>query len=101
MCHDAQEIPITLGLSCSISQGSILGPLLWNIAFNVVLQFPMPRGTITIKIADDKLVVAKRDTVDEVEGRANTAFRVVSECTRGLGLDLAVKKTQAVVIIKR
>lgn len=29
-------------LSCGVLQGSVLGPLLWNLAFNRVLRTPLP-----------------------------------------------------------
>lgn len=67
-------------------------PLLWNIAFDVMLRLPMPRETITVGFTDDPLIVAKDDTIYEVKDQANTAFCAVLECIRCSGLDLAVEK---------
>lgn len=75
LCQDAQEIPIRLGLSCGVPQGSVLGHLLWNI--DEVFRLPLPRRTITIGFADDTLVVTEGDTVDEAEDHANTVLAYV------------------------
>lgn len=61
----------------------------------------MPRATITIGFADDKLIMAKEGTIFEVEGHDITALCVALECIRGLGLELAVEKIQAVMFTKR
>lgn len=80
---------------------SVLGPLLWNIAFDVVLRLSMPKATITIGFADDKLIMAKEGTIFEVEGHDITALCVALECIRGLGLELAVEKIQAVMFTRQ
>lgn len=92
LCLDELGVPIRLGLSCCVSQGSVLGPLFWNTAFDEVFRLPLLGGTITIGFADDMLVVAERDTVDEAEDRANTVLTSVSGCILGLGLELSVEK---------
>lgn len=62
----------TAPLTCGILQESVLGPLLWNITYDVVLCLPLPRGTITIGYADDTMIVAEGDTVEEVQNRTKT-----------------------------
>lgn len=39
-------------------QGSVLGPLLWNLAFDAVLRIALPHGYSVVCYADDTLVIA-------------------------------------------
>jgi len=87
-------------LTCRVPQGSVLRPLLWNIAFDVVFWLPMPRGTTAIDCVDDTLVVAEGDTVEAVQELANAALKTVSDHILGLGLCLSVVKIQAVVFTR-
>lgn len=40
-----------------VPQRSVLGPLLWSIAYDSVLRMPTPAGCETICFADDTLIV--------------------------------------------
>lgn len=93
--------PETVPVTCGVPQGSVLGPLLWNVAYDAVLRLPLPRGTITIGYADDTLIVAEGDTTEGAQNRTNAALVTVSKCIGDLGLRLAVQKTTAVVFTNR
>ena len=93
----AETVPVT----CGVPQGSVLGPLLWNVAYDAVLRLPLPRGTITIGYADDTLVVAEGDSVEAAQNRTNAALATVSRGIGDLGLRLAVQKTAAVAFSNR
>lgn len=101
VCCDTQGIPITLRLSCGAPKESVIGLLLWNITLDAVIRLPMSTGAITIGFGIDTLIVAKDDTVDEVEGHSITVLCAVTECICGLGLDLVVEKTHAVMFTRR
>lgn len=45
-------------LSCGVPQGSVLGPLLWEMAYDTVLRTALPPGCRVICYADDTLVLA-------------------------------------------
>lgn len=101
LCDDSTGDPVTIGVTRGVPQGSVLGPLLWNVAYDTVFRLPMPRGTIVSGYADDTLVVVEGDTEEAVQNRANAALASVAGHIRQLGLRLAVEKTEAVVFKNR
>lgn len=36
-----------MDITCGVPQGSVLGLLLWNLAYDSVFRLPLPRGTLT------------------------------------------------------
>ncbi|XP_025163393.1 uncharacterized protein LOC112590593 [Harpegnathos saltator] len=84
-----------------VLQGSVLGPLLWNIAFDRVLRFPLPLGAHAVCYADDTLVLAEGENWGEARLRAETALSSVVGTIRDLGLKVATQKTQAMLFHRR
>lgn len=75
-----------------VPQGSILGPLLWDLRYNVVLsETDLPPGCAVVCYADDTIVLAARRNLV-----ANEALHCVVEEIQGLGLQVAHDKTEAV-----
>lgn len=91
-----------MGNSKSASQqGSVVGPLLWNITYNTVLKEELPQGCSLLGFADDTLVVVAAETVAGVEQRANQALEKISRRIGDLGLHIAAEKTEAVLFTSR
>lgn len=52
-------------------QGSVLGPLLWNVGYDSVLQEGMDPGCCVICYADDTLILATAKDTSAATARAN------------------------------
>ena len=76
-----------------VPQGSVLGPTLWNIGFNGILKLQLPPGVQILCYADDTLVVACADAVDEVQHMVNKALDTLTKWIQLAELELAVDKT--------
>lgn len=87
------DVPIMWG----VPQGSVVGPLLWNITYNSVLKTVLPKGAELIGFADDTFVVAYGRTTSEFESTANVALEIVVRKISNLDLAIAMEKTQAVI----
>jgi len=84
-------------VECEVPQGSVLGPLLWNLAYDHVLRSALPPGSSIVCYADDTLVLAGGQTCREATIRANIALESVVRSIRTLGLEVAARKTEAVI----
>ncbi|PZC76339.1 hypothetical protein B5X24_HaOG204786 [Helicoverpa armigera] len=54
-------------MSCGVPQGSVLGPLLWNIGYDWVLRADLPSGVSVVCYADDTLVLAQGSDITELD----------------------------------
>ena len=77
-------------------QGSVLGPLLWNIAHDRVLtRIVLPEGVSLTCYADDTLLLAIGRGWAEVRECAKTGFHATVEAIRDTGLRVSLPKTEA------
>lgn len=74
-----------------VPQGSILGPLLWNLTFDEIPGSEVMRGCRVICYADDTLILASADDPREAATLASLQSRSLKEL-RDLGLQLPLKK---------
>lgn len=80
---------------CGVPQGSVLGPLLWNLAYDAVLRIDLPDGVHVVCYADDTLVLANGENFTETTRLAEMGVACVVRKIHALGLQVAPHKTEA------
>ena len=84
------------GMSCGVPQGSVLGPLLWNIGYDWVLRGGLPPGAEVTCYADDTLVTAQGEAYEVAARLATEAVALVIGRLEMLGLKVALNKSEAI-----
>lgn len=82
-------------------QGSVLGPLLWNIAYDGLLRIPRSEHVKLVAFADDLAVIAYHREAVELEECINRTLMDITEWLAQRGLELAIHKTEAIILTAR
>lgn len=88
-------------MMAGVPQGSVMGPLLWNIGYNWVLRGTLLPRTNIICYADDTLFIARGNNYVEVAHLASVGATMLVGRIRSLGLQVAVAKTEALMFYGR
>lgn len=78
-------------------QGSVLGPLLWNIAYNLILVHFEDSGIPVNCYADDTALVIAANTKRRLQTKINSLLDEVAVILAKGGLSLSPQKTEVVV----
>ncbi|XP_041449542.1 uncharacterized protein LOC121404267 [Drosophila obscura] len=83
LLYDTQTGTEQYEVTGGVPQGSVLGPLFWNVMYDGILRLRLPRGVHVVGFADDVaiLVVAKELTL--AESTCNQTILLIQQCTMG------------------
>lgn len=84
-----------------VPQGSVSGPLLWNLGFNAVIYSALPPSCHVVSYADDTLVLAGGKDWSEALRRAEIAAQAVINSVHRIGLTIAPSKIEAMYFCEK
>jgi hypothetical protein len=85
---------VTHKMAMGVPQGSVLGPILWNLGYNDVFNVKLMGGVTLIGYADDIAAIVKGRSGDEVKAKAAVTLATVDEWLADHGLAMAPEKTE-------
>uniref|UniRef100_A0ABD2WMC7 Reverse transcriptase domain-containing protein n=1 Tax=Trichogramma kaykai TaxID=54128 RepID=A0ABD2WMC7_9HYME len=91
----------TYEVTAGMPQGSVLGPILWNVMYDRILRLELPRSAKIVGFADDIAITVVAKHLDLVEYYSNETIRLVRAALTELGLQTADQKTEVLLVTSR
>ncbi|XP_028042598.1 uncharacterized protein LOC114252301 [Bombyx mandarina] len=97
----AQKFIKSESINMHLTQGSVAGPILWNLLIDPLLTSFKRRGDYCQAFADDAVLVVDGETALEIEMKANAALGHAQEWGFRNKLKFAAHKTNAITITRK
>lgn len=92
-----QSYRVTVTKGCP--QGSVLGPVLWNITYDILLEAIGEQGTCKcVAYADDLIILESGQSRRDLENRMQKVVDIVEETANSMGIRMSIKKTEAIIL---
>jgi len=95
------NINIEREVSRGCPQGSCLGPGMWNIFYNSLLNLTFTSGTKIIAFADDLMILTSGKSVSEVENTANIELQKISKWAKENKARFNDQKSKVMLMTRR
>jgi hypothetical protein len=95
------HIHIDSAVSKGCPQGSCMGPSMWSIFYNSILNLTFTSGTKAIAFADDLIILIRRKSVSEAENIANIELEKNSKWEKDNKVRFNDKKSKVMLMSRR
>lgn len=99
--HEGDGWFIRQAMTRGAPQGSRLGPFFWKVVYDDLLEVPLPGGVKIVGFADDSIIVVEALEEHVLEVKMQESIAIVERWLTSRGLEMAVNKTEAVLVTKR